>query len=109
MDILYPPDYQQHRNEVQLAMCQYFALGGSIELEESDFAVWAEGLPNLQRVICTVAGFEAATQNVSFRRFCLELLGFSFYEYMTAHLYPTALDYWRTQPNIWGAVLNSNQ
>jgi hypothetical protein len=108
MDDFYIPPHQQQRNEVQLAVCQYFAQGGGVEPEESEFEVWAEGLPSLQRVICTVAGFEAAKGNISFRRYCLELRGFSLYEYMTAHLSPTALDYWRTQPDIWGAALNPN-
>lgn len=106
MDIRYPPDHQQHHKEVQLTVVQYFALGGGIEPKESDFEVWLIGLPYLQRVIYSVAGFEAAKHNACFRRYCLELEGFSFYEYMSTHLSPCARAYWQAQPDIWGAALN---
>ena len=91
-----------------MAVCRYFELGGGIEPKEEEYEVWLEGLPYLQKVICTVAGFEAARQNISFRRYLLELRGHSLYEYMKQHLTPAGLVYWRNQTDVWGAALNPN-
>jgi hypothetical protein len=103
---------QAERNEIQVAVCQYFAQGSNIEPDESSFSTWLVGLPAKQRIISMVAGFEAANQNLSFRRYVLELHGFCLYEYMTAHLSPTALHFWLHRQEvlgIWGASLNPNE
>lgn len=59
-----------------------------------------------------VAGYEAAKQNLSFRRYVLELHGYCLYEYMKTHLSPTALHFWLHKHEvlgIWGASLNPNE
>ena len=108
MDSIYLPPHQEQRNEVQLAVYHYFTQGADIEPLETEYEVWLVGLPSLQKVVCTVAGFEASKQNISFRRYLLELRGFSLYEYMKTHLSPSALVYWRNQSDVWGAALNPN-
>lgn len=103
---------QAERNEIQVAVCQYFSQGITIEPTESAFSSWLVGLPLKQKVISMVAGYEVAKQNLSFRRYVLELHGFCLYEYMTTHLTPTALHFWLHRQEIlgiWGASLNPNE
>lgn len=110
--MLLPGPNQAERNEIQVAVCHYFAQGNGIEPNESVFSSWLTGLPTKQRIISMVAGYEAAKHNLSFRRYVLELHGYGLYEYMTTHLSPTALHFWLHRQEvlgIWGASLNPNE
>lgn len=104
------PAYQPERNEIQLATCAYFEQGRRLVATSADFDAWVAGLLGVQQVVCQAAGFEAAKQNISFRRFLLESNGFSLYEYMEQHLSALAFEYWRRHYSggVWGAALNPN-
>lgn len=55
------------------------------------------------------AGFQAANQNISFRRYLLELHGFSLYDYMGTHLSLAAMRHWQQGCPIQEAALNPNR
>ncbi|MDJ0367936.1 hypothetical protein QMK33_22570 [Hymenobacter sp. H14-R3] len=84
------------RMEVQQAVYQYFQLGAELVPTEADFSDWLAGLPPSLTGLYRAAGFTAARHNPSFKRFLLEVRGFSLHEHLTQQLSPAAFAWWLT-------------
>lgn len=82
------------RIEVQQAVYHYFQLGAELVATDSDFSDWLTGLPAPLYALCRAAGFGAERQNLSFRRFLLEVRGHSLHEYLADQLSPEAFAHW---------------
>ena len=95
------------RYEVQRAVCRYFAQSVNLEPTEADYHNWLPGLPDPLYAICRAAGFPVAKRNLSFRRFVLEVRGFSLYEFLSEEISPEALSLWLTLKE-YGSGLNPN-
>ncbi|HEX8660216.1 MAG TPA: hypothetical protein VF690_21910 [Hymenobacter sp.] len=105
----YVPSDQLLRLEIRSAVHQYFAQGTALTPTEAEYEAWLLGLPGPLYAISRGAGFQCALLNRSFRRFVLEVRGFSLYEYLVEQLSPEALALWGTfkeqgsglDPNDW--------
>lgn len=84
------------RIEVQQAVYHYFQLGADLVPNEADFTDWLVGLPPPLDVVSRAAGFRAAQQHLSFRRFLLEVRGCSLHEYLAHQLSCAAFAHWLT-------------
>lgn len=95
--------------EIQAATIRYYAQDEGLLATPEHFAAWLEGLPPRRRAVCAYSGWPAARDHASFRRYVLELHGFSLYAHFQAHLSPGAFAYWRQGGGDWQSALDPNQ
>jgi|GEM_PF-1728192 len=95
--------------EIQVATIHYYAQDEGLPTTPAHFAAWLEDLPPRRRAACAANGWPAARHHASFRRYVLELHGFSLYTHFQGHLSPGAFAYWQQGGGDWQSALDPNQ
>jgi|GEM_PF-2939965 len=96
------------RAEAQQEIRHYFARYHDGLPTEADFAQWLRGLPNPIRAIYIHNGLAIARRELSFRRYVLEVRGYSLCEHLRATLSAAAFDLW-LESREYGTSLYPNQ
>ena len=97
------------RYEIQVATIHYYAQDEGLPTTPAHFTMWLDGLPPQRRAVCAANGWPAARHHASFRRYVLELHGFSLYTHFQGHLSPGAFAYWQQGGGDWQSALDPNQ